>query len=294
MSAYLHFSPTTIRRYKRVQELLDGLDSKAEPRAVIVPGSPQPRGAVIVFTGSYNPPTTAHLAMLKEGGRYAQQHGGMQVFAAMSKLTVDKERVERPTQLDRIMLLNLVLRRMVHGAGIILFNRGLYVEQADAIYRSFPAVKRVLLLVGFDKIVQIFDPHYYTDRDAALVELFRRAELLVAPRGHDGSQELQSLLHQPENERFARHVHLLPFSNNYRDISSTYIRQQAAQRLETLRDVPPEVRQFIRETRAYSPPLQRADGSKIDFYTQRTNRLEALLHHTNYSGHTFKNAPGER
>jgi nicotinic acid mononucleotide adenylyltransferase len=277
MSEYLRFSPGTIQRYRRVQALLDELDSQAEPRAVIVPGSPQPYGGVIIFTGSYNPPTTAHLALLKEGRRYAQQHGGMQVFAAMSKLTVDKESVERPTQLDRIMLLKLLLPRWAHGAGIMLFNRGLYVEQVDAIYRSFPAVKRVLLLIGFDKVVQIFDPRYYNDRDAALVELFGRAELLVAPRKYDGEKELQELLHRSENVRFARHVHLLPFSNGYRNISSTQVRQEANQHIELLHDVPPEVRQFMRESRAYSQPLRRSDGSKVDFYAERVKQLDQLL-----------------
>jgi len=277
MSAYLRFSSATIQRYRRVQALLDKLDSKAEPQAVIIPGSPQPRGGVIIFTGSYNPPTTAHLALLKQGRRYAQQHGNMQVFAAMSKLTVDKESVERPTQLDRILLLKLVLPRRVHGAGIMLFNRGLYVEQADAIYRSFPAVQRVLLLVGFDKIVQIFDPRYYNDRDSALIELFGRAELLVAPRGHDGEQELQALLHRAENERFAHHIHLLPFSSSYRDISSTHIRQVASKQVEELHDVPPEVRQFMRETRAYAPPLHHTDGSEVDFYAERVKQLDKLL-----------------
>src|SRR4051794_35634181 len=131
MSEYLRFSSTTIQRYRRVQALLDRLDARTQPQAVIVPGSPRPHGGVIIFTGSYNPPTTAHLALLKQGRRYARLHGAMQVFAAISKLTVDKESVERPTQLDRIMLLQQVLPRWAHGAGIMLFNRGLYVEQVE-------------------------------------------------------------------------------------------------------------------------------------------------------------------
>ena len=35
------------------------------------------------------------------------------------------------------------------------------------------------LLVGYDKVVQILDPKYYDDRDAALHELFALARLLV-------------------------------------------------------------------------------------------------------------------
>ena len=37
-------------------------------------------------------------------------------------------------------------------------------------------------IYGYDKVVQIFDPRYYDDRDAALDRLFALSSLLVAPR----------------------------------------------------------------------------------------------------------------
>jgi nicotinic acid mononucleotide adenylyltransferase len=228
---------------------------------------------VIVFPGSFNPPTTAHLALLKQAQRYARQHEPMFLYAAFSKRTVDKETVERPTLLDRILLLQIVLRRYVPHTGILLFNRGLYIEQAQAIRAAFPTVRRMLFLMGFDKIVQIFDPRYYGDRDVALDELFQLADLLVAPRGNDGEDELRALLHEPQNERFARHIHLLPFNNKYRYVSSTHIRQE--EKVEA-HDVPEEVRRFMRETRAYASPLLR-DGEEIDYYAEREKRLKQVI-----------------
>jgi len=154
-------------------------------------------------------------------------------------------------------------------AGIMLFNRGLYVEEAETIRNSFPKVKRILFLVGFDKIVQILDPRYYENRDAALTELFKLAELLATPRGDAGEHELAELLHQSQNERFARYIHRLPFNAQYRYVSSTSIRQGA-----DLQDTPQEVRQFMRETRAYAPPVRLSNGSEIDYYEQRVKQLE--------------------
>jgi nicotinic acid mononucleotide adenylyltransferase len=274
MTEQFHFSPYTIQRLRHLQSLLDQLQPEAESRAFIAPGSPQPRNGVIVFPGSFNPPTTAHLALLKQARQFVREHEPLSLYAAFSKRTVDKEAVERPLLLDRIMLLDLVLRRHIAHTGIMLFNRGLYVEEAQAIRRSFPRVKRIVFLLGFDKIVQILDPRYYKDRDASLSELFRLAELLVAPRGNDGEQELSDLLHQEQNKRFAHSIHSLPFTSAYRTISSSDIRQGVA---GSDQDVPQEVRQFIRRTRAYSAPLQQRDGTTIDYYGQRMRYLQQIV-----------------
>ncbi len=270
----MYLSAYTQQRLKHIQRLLDQLHPESSPQSLLVPGSPQPRGSIIVFTGSFNPPTIAHLALLKQAQQYARQHEPMYLYAAFSKHTVDKEKVERPLLLDRILLLQTLLQRRLPHAGILLFNRGLYVEQAQAVRNSFPAVKRILFLMGFDKIVQILDPHYDDDRDVALHALFSLAELLVAPRGNAGEREMYALLHQPQNELFARCIHALPFNAQYRDISSTLIRQHE---LDYGYDMPQEVRQFIRATRAYAPPVRQPDGSEVDMYAEREHALSQLL-----------------
>src|SRR5215467_6275920 len=177
-----HISSYTLQRYKRIQTLLDQLDPQAPSQALVLPGSPEPMEKIIVFPGSFNPPTYAHLALLKQAWQFARLHGPMNLYAALSTHITDKERVQRPLLLDRIILLETVLRKHVRHTGIMLFNRGLYVEQAEAIHNAFPQVMNIYFLIGFDKIVQIFDPRYYRDRDQALHELFSLANFLVAPR----------------------------------------------------------------------------------------------------------------
>lgn len=198
----------------------------------------------------------------------------MSVYAALSTHIVDKETVERPLLVDRVMLLNTLLKRRLTHSGVLLCNRGLYVEQAQAIRASFRHVKRIFFLLGFDKIVQILDPRYYEDRDSSLEALFALAQLLVAPRGNDGEAELHALIHQPQNERFARFIQALPLDRQYRTMSSTHIRQ-GVQGSE--HDVPQEVRAFMRRTRAYAPPLRHVDGSEVDYYGERINLLRRLL-----------------
>ncbi len=271
------FTQGTIQRFRTIQSLLNRLDPDAQPQALILPGSPVPTGSIVVFPGSFNPPTNAHLAMLRQAQRFEQLRGTgpvSVVYAAISKRTTDKERVERPLLLDRIALLETILQNHTPGVGIMLFNRGLYVEQAEGIRTAFPGVTKLYFLVGFDKIVQIFDAHYYTDRDAALRELFALAELLVAPRAGSGEEELRKLLDAPQNRQFARHVHLLPLDAQYRDISSTDIRQDFAAHRQ---DVPPEVQRFIRETHAYEQAQKLPDGSIRDIYGERIKAIEAVL-----------------
>ncbi len=268
-------SPYILQRLKRIQAQLDQLQPQAESRARVVPGSPEPRGGVIVFPGSFNPPTIAHIALLKQARTFARAHEPMTLYAAFSKHTVDKEMVERPLLVDRVVLLADILHKRLPHPSILLFNRGLYVEEAEAIQRSFPRVKRILFLLGFDKIVQIFDARYYEDRDAALTELFKRAELLVAPRGDGGEKEIRELLHLPQNQTFAHFVHLLPFNGAYRNVSSTFARQGAH---GSMSEIPEEVRRFIRETHAYAPPFKKRDGSEVDYYSKHVEYLHQLFH----------------
>lgn len=268
------FSNREVQSFKQAQRLLDELDPQAKPRVCVVSGSPAPRGNIIVFPGSFNPPTNAHLAMVKQADDFGRERGGMSVYAAMNKLTTDKETVERPLLVDRIVLLESVLHSHVPSTGIMLFNRGLYVEQAEAVRAQFSEVQQLYFLLGFDKIVQIFDPHYYQDRDKALRELFALAEILVAPRAGAGTADLNKLLAQPENAPFASHVHSLPLDASYRDISSSRIRQGATAHEQ---DVPPEVQRFISETGAYDPPQRLADGSTRDVYGERIETIREAI-----------------
>jgi len=269
-----HVSSHTIQRLKGIQALLDQLDPQAPSLALVVPGSPTPEGKIIVFPGSFNPPTIAHLALLKQAWQFARVHGPMLVYTALSTHITDKERVQRPLLLDRIVLLERVLRNHLRHTGIMLFNRGLYVEQAAAVRKAFPRVSDLYFLIGFDKIVQIFDPHYYKDRDQALHELFEQAEFLVAPRGEAGPEDVAELLNQLENRQYAAHIHTLPLNAVYRNISSTSIRQGLSVHEQ---EVPSEVQCFIHQTRAYDPPVIRQDGAKIDQYGERMRAIESIL-----------------
>lgn len=134
----MYLSTHTIQRLKHIQALLDQLNPDTKPLALLVPGSPPPQANIIVFPGSFNPPTNAHIALLKHAALFAHAYEPAYLYAAISKRTVDKEKVERPTLLDRIDLLDTVLHRRLRNTGIILFNRGLYVSKHKHFEHRFP------------------------------------------------------------------------------------------------------------------------------------------------------------
>ncbi|HEX9036271.1 MAG TPA: hypothetical protein VF808_04710 [Ktedonobacterales bacterium] len=199
-------------------------------RAVI--RNPAPSGALLdhysppvattrlgVLAGTFNPLTMAHVAL----ARSARAKGRLErIIWTVAAQSVDKEAVTRASLADRLLQLSLRVSGGPDGCGIV--NRGLYVEQARIMRNLTPSAHEVVMIVGFDKILQVLDARYYTNRDRALEELFSLAKFLVAPRGRDDEASLLSLRQRPENRRFKEYIEYCPLPRRFRDDSSTLAR----------------------------------------------------------------------
>jgi nicotinic acid mononucleotide adenylyltransferase len=221
----------------------------SEPAASLRAGAPPAPGSRLgLLPGSFNPPTVAHETLALAG----LASGGLdRVWYSLSTRTVDKEVVTGACLEDRLLLLDLLVETD-HRLGSLILNRGLYVDQARIIRASYPNLGALVFLVGFDKIVQIFDPRYYEDRDAALEQLFSLASFLVAPRGQDEGPALAALLERTENRRFAGAVRPLDLPAELREIASSTIRADLAEGGRPDETVPPVVGRFMAETGLYS------------------------------------------
>ncbi|MEO7002853.1 MAG: hypothetical protein ABI068_13625 [Ktedonobacterales bacterium] len=273
----------------RMAHAVASVDMNAPPTLYPVTGATDLTGMrrVGLAPGSYNPLTLAHVALV-EAARVAAGLAG--VVWAFAGVTVDKERVARAALPDRLAQLAAYIRwRRAMGDTddtLALLNRGLYVDQARAVRSQLAPDAELFILVGFDKIVQIFDPHYYDDRDTALRELFAEAHLLVAPRASQGEAALRDLLARPHNAQFAAHVSYLPVAPEYATDSSTAARRRAASGLsdaQALRDLlPPEAVALVQQDHPYAPT------TKDDPYTLRQAWIAALQH---VPSNTLKQAP---
>jgi nicotinic acid mononucleotide adenylyltransferase len=266
------------RRLVVLARVAEQVAGAATEEARVLGGRPAIKRAarVGVLAGSFNPLTRAHVALAEA----ARTTAGLDAIAwTCAAVSVDKERVARASLVDRLAQL-LAYARQDTRAAVVLVNRGLYVDQGRLLRRLIDPSGDLAIVVGFDKVVQILDPRYYTDRDAALSALFQAARLLVAPRGHDGPESLNALLALPENRAYAGRIAYLADEREYREDSSTEARQLAGDIQEgalapaRLRELlPPEGYALATATGAY------ALAGSDDAYRWRTLWLERLAVH---------------
>ncbi len=215
------------------------------------------------LAGSFNPPTLAHEALAIA----ARSTAGIDcVLWTISRVTVDKERIVKAPLIDRLLVLETMTERHPDMA-VALVDAGLYVDQARILRDAFPHISDLTLIMGFDKIVQIFDPRYYrnalpidgldspesaeTRRDRTLGELYSLARIIVAPRADDGPDDLRNLLDTPHNRPFAGAISMLPLEPALRGISSTELRDRIAAGESIADTVPPEALALV-ETGCYA------------------------------------------
>jgi nicotinamide-nucleotide adenylyltransferase len=276
MPAYTQFFD--FRQLLRLRRIVRELDPDGSPRAVFLPESDQSAlRRLALLPGSFNPPTKAHLALA--GVALATGSIDRLDFLLASR-TVNKEQIQGASLSDRLLL----LEALVDGRpelGVVLVNRGLYVDQAEIIRAALPSLDELTFVVGFDKIVQIFDPRYYQDRDSSLDRLFALARFLVAPRGSADIDDLRCLLERSENRRYANRISPLELDWDYRQMSSSRLR---AHEHDALHDAPRLVLDFARETGAYGGLGKTENPSMKERYSRREHILDVaetgLVHFT--------------
>ena len=260
--------------YAGFRRLIRSLDPAAAPTAVVV--YPAGGGGRLgVLPGSFNPLTSAHTLLAEVPLDRGLVDG---VFFLLAIRTVDKERPEGLSLPDRLWILTDFCRAR-SKLGVVLTNRGLYVEEAEALRAGpVPPEKELWFLVGFDKIVQIFDPRYYADRDEALNRLFALSRFYVAPRSGRTEADLAEVLGRPENRAFAAYVRYLPLPPERHDpnLSATAVRQALATGTLPAAGVPAAARRFIETTGAFRPPQLTEDGELLDAYGLRVRLLELI------------------
>lgn len=122
------------------------------------------------YPGSFNPPTTAHLAIANAARDW---HRLDRVDLVISRRALNKENVERPLFEHRIAVLNALAER-VGWLGVVVTDAQLLVDIAAG-YE--------VLILGADKWHQVLDPRYYNNSLSARDDAVRRLPTLaIAPR----------------------------------------------------------------------------------------------------------------
>ena len=226
--------------YERYTELFDRLDPTALPRIELVHRAAPPiseRGKKLgIFSGSFNPLTLAHTKMIEDTIAEYQLD---ELLLLLAKANVDKGVFGLPLAARLLTLERYTEIREKFSVGVS--SHGRYIDKVTALKAILPPETEFHFIVGYDTLVRIFDPKYYTDFHAELGELFIEARFIVANRGASDIQTIESFLNQPEIRRYIPYVSCLLLPDVYAYMSSTEVREllKRGESIEHL--VPPSI-----------------------------------------------------
>lgn len=206
--------------------------------------------SVAILPGAFNPPTLAHLEL----ARAARERGFDAVLFSVGTRTIDKEDAGGLSVAERLEVLSRLCGPEPR-LGVVVQNRGLYVEQAEAVGTLVGRDCEITFVVGMDKVPQIFDPRYYDDVEGSLAALFARARLLVAARGALDRDALDRWLEAAQARPHAARLDWLELDPRWRDVSATAVRERLARGEIPAEALPPVVAEFVRSRReAFAKP----------------------------------------
>ena len=222
-----------------IRAVLDRAAAPGPPRLEALASVERRPRVLGVVPGSFDPPTSAHLA-LAEGLRRAGAHRVLLVYAAR---TLPKERAAPPPLLPperRVQALVACCASRPHLTPAVC-SHGLYADQAEAAAAAFPGA-RIILGMGSEKLRQLLDPRWYDDREAALDRLFRAAEVAYAPR-HGGESPLPEAPGQ--HPWWRSRIRRLDLPPAVAAVSSGEVRERLRRGEPPGPEVPPEVHPFL-------------------------------------------------
>jgi nicotinic acid mononucleotide adenylyltransferase len=200
-----------------------------------------------LLSGSFDPPTVAHLEL----ARGLVRMGCELVLLVWSVRTLPKEPASgghHPPPLldtaDRLGCLAALARGSLAREeglhlGVALSSHGLIAEQAEAAARRFPGAKLVAGM-GSDKVLQLLDPRWYDDRTAALDHLTGLATVAYSAR--EGEEEaVRAALAAPVNARWRSAFGELACDPGVAAVSSSEVRRRLRAGEDVSALVPPEV-----------------------------------------------------
>jgi nicotinamide-nucleotide adenylyltransferase len=224
----------------RIREALDRSRQTGHPRLEVLEDGGVRPPAVGLVPGSFDPMTVAHAAL-------AEALDTDLVLFLYSPATLAKEggpggEPEPPllSEVDRVASL-LAYAAVRRRRGVAVCSHGLLADQAEAAARALPGA-RVVFGVGSDKVIQIFDPSWYRDRDAALDRLFTLAEVAFAIRSGDRERVDRALA---ASGRWRPRLRPLPADPAVSAVSSRTVRAALRRGEDVSSVVPGEVLPFV-------------------------------------------------
>jgi len=225
--------------------LLGSLDAEQSPTAACFSPGGTPQGRAVVLPSAFNPPTIAHLRLLELSKRAVRADSAV---ALLSTRNVAKG-VFGAGLPDRIAML-LALQDSQPGLSVVAANVARIADQAKALRAALPGVAFDFVL-GYDTLVRLFEPRFYTDMSAELAAFFADHRVIAANRAQASVDTVHAFLTEPDVEPFANRITVLALDDHSASLSSTGAREEVATGNDS-DALPPPVFTYIREHGLYT------------------------------------------
>lgn len=224
-----------------LQHIVDSVDPESSPQLITVQRAragilqpeqrntqPRPeqsrrdavRSKLGVLSSAFNPLTEAHIKMADLA---MEDYELSEVMLELSKVNVDKQ-VYGASLAERLwMLKHVAAGRPALSVGLCSHAR--FIDKAEAIREVYPRDTDIYFIVGYDTLVRVFDPKYYTDLDAELRELFAESQFIAANRGEHDMADVVAFLEQPVCRPYIDRIKLIELDAHHARLSSTLVRE---------------------------------------------------------------------
>jgi nicotinamide-nucleotide adenylyltransferase len=165
------------------------------PEIKLVRSGPALCGRIGIFSSSFNPPTTAHLEIIR---RASQEFALDQVLALVSLANADKSEYE--CELEHRVGMVVAAAEQSTSVGIV--SHAFYADMIDPLETLFPSAS-LHFIVGFDTFERVLDrdSRYigryhrgFTRRDEVLEYVLSRTRMIVSNRAGAGMDQVDRLL----------------------------------------------------------------------------------------------------
>ena len=198
-------------------------------------------GRLGIFPASFNPPTLAHLALIKE----AMKQGKLdEILILLDIQAMDKEAVGAALE-DRLIMLKKAFGRDPK-VSIGLSNRGRFLEKIKPLREYYPAPISFFFIVGFDTILRVMDKKYYRNRKRSLDGLFKESRFLVASRDQFEETAFEMLFRKRENKKYRERASFFTLHPQISSLSSTLVREKMRKGRSINGLVPASIHQVIK------------------------------------------------
>ena len=234
----------TPRKLQELHSFMDALEPCGPPRAGFfqraVKKLNKPGGNLVVMDASFNPMTVAHETMLE---RASDTCRAGEALLLLSHANVDKT-IYGASLAQRLAMLDHYARpyRNISVAGC---SHARFVDKASALRPLYPESTGLFFVVGYDTLLRLFDPRYYTSLPDELSALFDVAHIVAANRDNIDPEAMRTLINSPAYAAFSDRIHFIRLGGVQSQISSSEVRALKNKGAAIAHLVPPRIADAI-------------------------------------------------